>query len=302
MSTRKRHSHQTYPKARDQVKRQRSAPDTHQTASPSYRLAFADDDFLMRPDLRPVRLQLELLKPELIQQDLGINCTVVIFGGTRIPDPVVAERKLADARQAAAAKPDDAERARRLRVAERVHAKSGYYTEARKLASLISRESQSNGEQEFVVVTGGGPGIMEAANRGAADVGAKSIGLSIVLDHEELPNRYVTPELTFQFHYFAIRKMHFLLRAKALVAFPGGFGTLDELFETLTLIQTRKVTPVPVLLFGREYWERVIDFEALVEEGTIDPADTGLFEYVESADQAWDHLRAFWNLDSASAD
>jgi uncharacterized protein (TIGR00730 family) len=261
----------------------------------SYRLAFTDEDFMLRDELRPVRLQLELLKAELIQQEHGICSTVVIFGSSRIPDPDIAREGLAAVREAARLSPEDAELEHRVRVAERVAEKSRYYVEARRLGQLISRVSQSNGDKECVVITGGGPGIMEAANRGALDVGGKSIGLNILLPYEQEPNPYVTPELSFQFHYFAVRKMHFLLRAKALVAFPGGFGTLDELFETLTLIQTHKVKPVPVLLFGRDYWRRIVDFEALVEEGTIDAEDLELFEYVEDAEEAWSAIQTFYD-------
>jgi uncharacterized protein (TIGR00730 family) len=270
-----------------------AAEDSAQTRSPSYRLAYADIDFLRRPELRPVRLQLELLKAELSQQEQGIESTVVIFGSTRIPDPDVAGRQLREAKAAAGADPGDAALARAARVAERIAAKARYYDEAKRLAAMITEVSQSNGHRHYVVVTGGGPGVMEAANRGAAEAGGKSIGLGIVLPREEKPNAYVTPELSFQFHYFAIRKMHFVLRARALVAFPGGFGTLDELFETLTLIQTGKVERVPVLLFGRVYWDRIIDFDALVEEGTISPRDRELVTYVETAEEAWALIRDF---------
>ncbi|MFP4061674.1 MAG: TIGR00730 family Rossman fold protein [Halochromatium sp.] len=249
----------------------------------------------MRDELRGVRLQLELMKTELVQHDLGICSTVVIFGSTRIPEPTAAKAALAEAEQAAAQAPEDDGRARALAVAQRIAAKARYYDEARRLGQIITTVSQTNGHSEFVVVTGGGPGIMEAANRGAQDVGGKSIGLSIVLPREERPNPYVTPELSFQFHYFAVRKMHFLLRAKALVVFPGGYGTLDELFETLTLIQTKKVEPVPVLLFGREYWQRVINFEEFANEGTIAPADLELFHYVETAEEAWKAIHDFYS-------
>jgi uncharacterized protein (TIGR00730 family) len=273
-----------------------------QMSSASYRLAYADVDFLRRPELRPVRLQLELLKAELVQQEEGIESTVVIFGSTRIPEPEAAHARLRAAEDALAAAPDDPELARRAAVARRIADKAKYYKEARRLAAMITEVSQRNGHRHYVVVTGGGPGIMEAANRGAIDAGGKSLGLSIVLPREERPNRYVTPALSFQFHYFAVRKMHFVLRARALVAFPGGYGTLDELFETLTLIQTGKVHPVPVLLFGRAYWERVIDFDALVEEGTIDPPDRDLIRFVETAEQAWAQIRAFWaQADAADA-
>ncbi|ESQ16742.1 MAG: TIGR00730 family Rossman fold protein [Thiohalocapsa sp. PB-PSB1] len=267
--------------------------DGSQTASPSYRLAHADAGFLERPELRPVRLQLELLKAELLQQEQGIESTVVIFGSTRITEPAIARARLRAAQTAAAAAPDNAELARQANVAERILDKSRYYDEARRLAAIITGVSQSNGHRHYVVVTGGGPGVMEAANRGAYDAGGKSIGLSIVLTREERPNPYVTPELCFQFRYFAVRKMHFLLRARALVAFPGGFGTLDELFETLTLIQTGKVRRVPVILFGHTYWQRVLDLDAMVEEGTIDPEDRDLIQFVERAEDAWALIRDF---------
>jgi hypothetical protein len=237
---------------------------------------------------------LELLKAELLQQEQGIESTVVIFGSTRIPEPDAARQRLAAAEAALAAAPDDPERARLVAVARGIVAKSRYYVEAKRLAAMITEVSQRNGHRHFVVMTGAGPGIMEAANRGAYEAGGKSIGLSIALPLEERPNPYVTPELCFQFHYFAIRKMHFVLRARALVAFPGGFGTLDELFETLTLIQTRKVARVPVLLFGRAYWQRVVDLDALVEEGTIDPVDRDLVNYVETAEDAWALIRDFY--------
>jgi hypothetical protein len=270
------------------------AVESPQTASASYRLAYADIDFLRRAELRPVRLQLELLKAELVQQEEGIESTVVIFGSTRIPEPEAAGARLRAAEDAAAAAPDDPELARRAAVARRIADKAKYYNEARRLAAMITQLSQQNGHRDFVVVTGGGPGVMEAANRGAFEAGGKSVGLSIVLPREERPNRYVTPALSFQFHYFAVRKMHFVLRARALVVFPGGYGTLDELFETLTLIQTGKVRPVPVLLFGRGYWDRIIDFDALVDEGTIEPRDRDLIRFVETADEAWACIRAFW--------
>lgn len=269
--------------------------DTPQSLSSSYHLAFYDDDFMMRDELRPVRLQLELLKPELLQQDLRIHSTVVIFGSTRIKDEASARVDLGEAEQRLSTNPEDALLQRKARIARRVLDKSHYYEAARKLANIITLNSQVDeyGPCEMVVVTGGGPGLMEAANRGAYEAGGKSMGLNIVLPHEQAPNAYVTPELSFQFHYFAVRKMHFLMRAKALVAFPGGFGTLDELFETLTLIQTRKMAPVPVLLFGRDYWERIIDFEAMVDEGTIDIDDLKLFTFVDNADEAWAFIKAF---------
>ncbi len=263
------------------------------TDIPSYRKAFEDVSFLNRPELRPVRLQLELLKAELIQQEEGIRSTVVVFGSTRILDPEQARARLAEAEKEAAGRAGDAAAQEAVAQARRGVELSAYYEEARRFARLVSSTGQADGRCDYVIVTGGGPGIMEAANRGAHDVGAKSIGLNIVLPLEQEPNPYITPALCFQFHYFAIRKMHFLLRAKALAAFPGGFGTLDELFETLTLLQTRKVPPVPVLLFGRAWWERVIRFEELVEQGTISPEDLSLFRYVESAEEAWDAILRF---------
>ena len=285
-----------FPTAKDDASAAARAETTPQTRSPSYQLAFADPDFLLRDELRPVRLQLELLKPELLQQEEGIESTIVMFGSARIPDPDAATSRLTEVEQAAHHNPHDPALLRRVEIARRVVAKSRYYEEARRLARIITASSQRPGMCEMVVVTGGGPGIMEAANRGASDAGGKSIGLNIVLPFEQHPNHYITPRLSFQFHYFAIRKMHFLMRAKALVAFPGGFGTLDELFETLTLIQTRKVKPLPVLLFGRDYWDRIIDFSALVDEGAVDARDLDLFTYVETAEDAWDRIRAFHGM------
>jgi uncharacterized protein (TIGR00730 family) len=233
----------------------------------------------MRDELRPVRLQLELLKPELSQQEHNIQATVVIFGSARIYEHDNAEKALHEAENAEDAK---LEQTHKINVAQRMLAKSHYYDEARKLGTLITLS-----EHNLTVVTGGGPGIMEAANRGAADIKGKSIGLNIVLPGEQKPNPYITPELCFQFHYFAIRKMHFLMRAAALVAFPGGFGTLDELFEALTLIQTQKVRPIPVILFGKAYWEQLINFDFLVAEGAISASDRKLIQYAETAEQAW---------------
>jgi len=239
-------------------------PDTPQTRAPAYRLAFADPDFMLRDELRPVRLQLELLKPEMILNERGIESTVVLFGGARIPEP--AQR----------------DTARTQTLAEL----SRFYDEAREFARLITMKSMASYGREFVVATGGGPGVMEAGNRGAADAGGASIGLNIVLPHEQAPNEYVTPGLCFNFHYFGIRKMHFLMRAKAICVFPGGLGTLDELFEALTLIQTDRMTKVPFLLFGEEFWRRIINWEALADAGTISPEDLELFRFVETAQQA----------------
>ena len=242
----------------------REIPDTPQTRSTAYRLAFDDTDFLCRDELRPVRLQLELLKPEMLMSEYGVESTVVLFGGARIPEP---SRK---------------DTARTETLAEL----SKYYDEAREFARLITLRSKANGNRHDVIVTGGGPGVMEAGNRGAADAGGVSIGLNIVLPHEQAPNEYVTPDLCFNFHYFGIRKMHFLMRAKALAVFPGGFGTLDEMFETLTLIQTGRMEQIPVLLFGEAFWRKIINWEALAEAGTISDEDLKLFRFVETAEEA----------------
>jgi uncharacterized protein (TIGR00730 family) len=261
--------------------------DTPQTRDPAYRLAFRDTEFLLRDELRPVRFQLELLKPEMLLEEAGIGSTLVVYGSARIPSPEQCDDLLA-----AATTPE------RKAVAERLVAKAKYYDEARRLARLASACSLvENGMRQFVVCSGGGPSIMEAANRGAADVGAESVGLNILLPHEQAPNRYLTPHLSFQFHYFALRKMHFLLRARALAVFPGGFGTLDELLETLTLIQTGKMKPIPVLLYGKEYWDRIINFEAMAEEGVIDREDLKLFHWVETAEEGWRTISRFYGLD-----
>lgn len=266
--------------------------DTPQTTSASYRLAYLDGDFLMRDECRPARLQLELLKPDLVQMDHGIMSSVVVFGSARIPDPESASARLIDAEEAARRDPSDPRKTLAVQRARRAVANSAYYEEARRLGQLISSRPGCSDDGELVITTGGGPGIMEAANRGAWDAGVESVGLNIVLPFEQAPNPYITPELSFQFHYFAIRKMHFLMRARALVVFPGGFGTLDELFEVLTLVQTHKVKAIPVLLFGKEFWRRVVNFEALVEEGTIGEEDLNLFRYVDTAEQAWEIIRA----------
>ncbi len=257
---------------------------TPQTEHPAYRLAFQDMDFLLREDLRPVRFQLELLKPQLLLDEAHIGSTFVFYGSARIPAPDMAQT-LIDAAEGEEAK----------RIAERLAAKSKYYEVARELARIASSfPRDENGMRQFVVCSGGGPSIMEAANRGAADVGEESIGLNIVLPHEQAPNKYVTPALSMQFHYFALRKMHFLLHARALAAFPGGFGTFDELFELLTLIQTGKIDPIPVLLYGKEFWNRVVDFKALCEEGVISPRDLDIFTFVETAEEGWEVVRNFY--------
>ncbi|MDZ7603392.1 MAG: LOG family protein [Hoeflea sp.] len=245
-------------------------PRTPQSTSPSYRLAYADQEFLWREELRPVRLQLELLKPELVLAEAGIRSTVVMFGGARIPEP---------GKEPWAAKNET--QSRNLTAAAK------YYEEARAFARLCSLHSLSTGGAEFVVVTGGGPGVMEAGNRGAHDVGAASIGLNVVLPHEQAPNEYVTPELSLNFHYFAIRKMHFLMRARAITIFPGGFGTMDELFESLTLIQTGRMEPLPLILFGSEFWNSIVNFQALADFGTISPGDLDLIRFVDTAEEAW---------------
>ena len=266
--------------ASEEAETARHATSSPQTEDSAYRLAFQDMDFLLREDLRPVRFQLELLKPELLLDEANIASTFVFYGSARIPEPSKADALI----QAAAT---DHQRS----IAERLKAKSKYYDEARKLARMASRvEPDEEGKKQFVVCSGGGPSIMEAANRGAVDEGKESIGLNIVLPHEQLPNPYVTPSLSLQFHYFALRKMHFLIRARAVAVFPGGFGTFDECFELLTLIQTGKVKPLPIMLFGREFWERVMSFEGLVEEGTIAPDDLDLFKFVETAEEAWDRV------------
>ena len=247
--------------AREDIRKSHEVPDTPQTRSPSYALAFADDAFLCREELRGVRMQLEMTKPEMVMDEAGIESTVVLFGGARVP------------------RPEEAGHARTPTLAGLAR----YYEEARRFAAMLTRTGTPG---ELVPVTGGGPGVMEAGNRGAHEAGGRSIGLGIVLPHEQAPNEYVTPELCFNFHYFATRKMQFLIRARAVAVFPGGFGTLDELFETLTLIQTGRMDRVPVLLFGREFWERVVNFEALAEAGTIAQDDLTLFTFVETAEEA----------------
>lgn len=254
----------------------------------SYRLAFTDTPFLLREEMRPVRMQLELLKPELIQNEQGIESTIVIFGSARIVPPDVAQRMLDDASSAG----DETA----LALARQHLAMSHYYEEARRFGAIVTEKSRLL-ETPIYVVTGGGPGIMEAGNRGAFDMNGKSIGLNIVLQHEQVPNPYITPELCFQFHYFGLRKMHFLMRSVALVCFPGGFGTLDELFETLTLIQTGKSRRRPVLLFGREFWTQLINFELLVETGMISALDLQLFRFVETAEEAWSVLEAEYGFE-----
>jgi uncharacterized protein (TIGR00730 family) len=262
--------------------------------SSSYVKAHEDVDFLNRAELRPVRLQLELLKPELAQQEQDIDSTIVVFGGTRVREAGEAQHRIRALERRVRLRPRDKIAAAELRIARRILAKSRYYDEARKFAALVSSTCQLKGRRHYVIVTGGGPGIMEAANRGAYDVGAKSIGLNITLPQEQAPNPYISPELCFQFRYFALRKMHFMLRARALVAFPGGYGTMDELFEALTLVQTKKVTPMPIVLVGREFWTQALNFQFLVDEGVIDPDDAELVQVVDSASDAWDYIKAYY--------
>lgn len=275
----------------DDVETFARVPDTPQTRAPAYRLAFTDDDFMCREELRPVRLQLELLKPQMIMDERGIQSTIVLMGSARIPDPTgtAAQAEAPVIETAAGGKAEAARDAAGL---------SRWYEEARKLARIMTERSLESYGRENVIMTGGGPGIMEAGNRGAADAGGHSIGLNIVLPHEQAPNGYVTPDLCFNFHYFAIRKMHFLMRAKAVCIFPGGFGTLDEMFEALTLIQTGRMEKVPFLLFGREFWERIINWQALAEAGTISADDLGLFRFVETAEEAVAHITGFYGEDA----
>jgi uncharacterized protein (TIGR00730 family) len=262
--------------------------------SPSYVQADNDVDFLHRDDLRGLRLNLDYLKAEMLLESHGIAHTVVVFGSTRIPEPAVAQRRLEACQAAAAERPCDPLLQRRLHSARRVLEKSHYYDEARLFARLVSEDGRRARGGTLVIMTGGGPGIMEAANRGAHDIGALSVGLNITLPHEQFPNPYITPDLCFRFHYFAVRKMHLLMRARALVVFPGGFGTLDELFEVLTLAQTRKIPPVPVILIGETYWRRVFDAEFLAEEGVIDPEDRRLFWFAVTAHQAWSDIQRWY--------
>jgi uncharacterized protein (TIGR00730 family) len=283
-----------FPSASDSIKDATLCVVSEQTRSESFKLAFDDPEFMLRDELRAVRLQLEIMKPEIIQQELGINSTVVMFGGARIPDPETAAKRLQEEETQAKREPLNDMADLRVGCAKSILGKSHYYEEARKLARIITEHCLEDDNCDLVVTTGGGPGIMEADNRGAFEAGGKSIGLNIVLPHEQAPNEYITPELCFQFHYFAMRKMHFLMRARALVAFPGGFGTMDELFETLTLIQTKKIKPLPVILFGKDFWNTAVNFDFLVSEGVIGPEDKNLFYSVEKADEAWRIIREFY--------
>jgi uncharacterized protein (TIGR00730 family) len=262
--------------------------------APAYQIAYYDNDFMAEDFNRPSRLQLELLKPEKIFQKERIFSTIVVFGGTRIIEPKEAKSNVKKLENKISKYPSNRDLKRKLRIAKSILSKSRYYDEAREFSRLVSAECQLNEGHEYVMVTGGGPGIMEAANRGAFEIGAKSIGLNITLPMEQNPNPYITPELCLQFHYFAIRKLHFMMRAKALVAFPGGYGTLDELFEALTLVQTEKVEPLPIVLFGEKYWKKIIDFKNLVNEGTIAEEDLNLFVYADTARDAWNYIKYFY--------
>ena len=280
-----------FPTSEVDAKAAQHVPSSPQTESEAYKLAFQDTDFLLRRDLRPVRFQLELLKPELFMNEANIASTFVFYGSARVPEPEKARALLDMAKT-------DWDRT----VAEKLVAKSHYYDIARELARKASRfPVDEDGKRHFVVTSGGGPSFMEAANRGAHDEGKESIGLNIVLPHEQLPNTFVTPDLSFQFHYFALRKMHFLLRARAVAVFPGGFGTFDEMFELLTLIQTGKVRPLPILLYGREFWNRVVNFDALVEEGVISARDLDLITWCETAEEGWAAVCDYYAQDEQRA-
>ena len=283
---------------------QAHARDEEPLDADAYRLAFADPEFLLRRETRGIRFQLEMLKPELGQHEQGIENTVVVFGSARFPSPETANTSLLaaqtnlakiNANDASSEALHDAQDA--LMVAERHIRNAYYYDQARLFARLVATHSQPLPlAKQLFICTGGGPGIMEAANRGAHELGAPTVGLNIVLPHEQSGNKYITPSLNFKFHYFALRKMHFMMRAKALVAFPGGFGTLDELFEVITLVQTGKARPLPIVLFGSNYWKRLVNFDVLIEEGAISPKDINLFHYVDAPQEAWEIIRKFYDL------
>ena len=265
-------------------------------ASPSYRSAFNDEELIQRDELRPLRLQLEFIKPDLYLKNYNVKSTIVLFGSTRITPPAKAQKQLDELLHKNKEQPEDAAYSRAIERARRHVELSRYYDEARRFSQLVTQRFQQEHRRDFVIMTGGGPGIMEAANRGAKDVGGLSVGLNILLPHEQEPNPFITPELCFQFRYFALRKMHFMLRAKALVAFPGGYGTIDELFEALTLIQTRKIAKIPVVLVGKSFWQKAINFGFLVDEGVIAEEDVGLFNVADSAEEAIDILHDFYKV------
>lgn len=264
---------------------------------PSYRLAYLDPDFIRGEDLRPLRLELELLKPEMALDAMGIQSTVVVFGGTQVAPLAEGEQMLAEAKAAVEKDPDDPAAQRKLIRAQRVVYKSRYYEECREFARLVTNYNKQFRDGEFIVKTGGGPGIMEAANRGAFEAGGKSMALNITLPFEQTPNSYITPGMCFQFNYFAIRKMHFLLRAKALICFPGGFGTLDELFTTLTLRQTGRMQEIPIILYSKEYWDSIIDFQFLADEGVINDSHLDLFQYTETPEETWQVIKDFHGVE-----
>jgi uncharacterized protein (TIGR00730 family) len=263
---------------------------------PSYRQADEDLDFLHEPETRGIRLELEYLKAESLLKEHRIAHTIVVFGGSRIVERGAATRELREIEQALAKHPQDGDLGRKRKIAERVLEKSKYYDMAREFGRIVGHAEDDAQGERIVVMTGGGPGIMEAANRGASDAGARTVGLNITLPHEQFPNPYVTPELCLRFRYFALRKLHFVMRARALVAFPGGFGTMDELFEILTLSQTRKMVPVPVVLVGEDYWRKLVDLDFLVDEGTIDPEDRELLWYANSAEGAWKGILHWYEM------
>jgi len=260
----------------------------------SYVPAIEDIDFLKGSNARGIRLQLDYLKPQVLLNKHGIEHTIVVFGSTRIVEPIAAQQKIDSLNKQIEQKPQNKRLINKLAIAKRIQTKSQYYQVAREFAGIVGKSGNGPNDSQLVVMTGGGPGIMEAANRGAAEVQAETVGLNITLPNEQFPNPYVTPELCFQFHYFAIRKLHFVLRARALVAFPGGYGTLDELFETLTLIQTRKIKPMPVVLVGQSFWQKVVDIDFLVDEGVIDEEDQDLFWYAETAEDIWLSINAWY--------
>jgi len=283
--TKKEIEERKFRPARQEADDARKAIETPQTSSAAYKLAFQDNELLLREDLRPVRFQLELLKPQLLMDEARIESTFVFYGSARIPEPDQVQARI-----------DAATTPEQKKIAENLGNKARYYDEARKLARIAAQYPvNAAGCRHFVVCSGGGPSIMEAANRGAVDVGQTTSGMNIVLPHEQAPNLFVTPELSFQFHYFALRKMHFLLRARALAVFPGGFGTFDEMFELLTLIQTGKMKPIPILLFGKDFWNKVVDFEALADEGVISHNDLNLLTWVETAEDAWAAVQDFYH-------
>jgi uncharacterized protein (TIGR00730 family) len=268
---------------------QNHADQGHALEADAYRLAFADPEFLLRRETRGIRFQLEMLKPDLDQAEHGIDNTIVVFGSARFVAPDVAQQRLQQAQLNG--NPEA------LALAKRQVRNANYYEQARLFARLVaSHSTHRRREERLFIATGGGPGIMEAANRGAHEMGVPSVGLNIALPHEQHPNPYITPNLSFKFHYFALRKMHFMMRAKALVAFPGGFGTLDELFEVITLVQTGKAKPVPIVLFGSSYWKRLFNTDVLLEEGVISPQDLELISYVDDPQVAWDQIRSFYGL------